>query len=145
MSKLYSAPPVTVTACIFDQHVRNHFGSRVGNQASGASNPRKVASRGVHTVWTDGSGRHSSNPHFGVALAATRTLVKVSGCLLKVSERLNNPNDAIRLVSDCKGVVACLHALRAGRTGTLKEGPWAPGCVSGWGCNQQRYLCSCAL
>eukprot|EP00971_Amphidinium_carterae_P166462 3299085-Amphidinium_carterae.1 len=64
---------------------------------------RKFASRnkkqlhsglGVHTVWTNGSGRHCSNPHFRRVLEE---------CKPK------------RFVSDCKGVVSCLHALRPGR------------------------------
>eukprot|EP00971_Amphidinium_carterae_P181504 3600964-Amphidinium_carterae.2 len=46
-----------------------------------ALHPRtSLVSRLVHTVWTDGSGGHSSNHTFaGVALATTRTLVKASG------------------------------------------------------------------
>eukprot|EP00971_Amphidinium_carterae_P274877 5454101-Amphidinium_carterae.1 len=29
-----------------------------------AHEPALLMKAGVHTVWTDGSGRHSSNPHF---------------------------------------------------------------------------------
>eukprot|EP00971_Amphidinium_carterae_P309212 6144617-Amphidinium_carterae.1 len=29
-----------------------------------AHEPALIMKAGVHTVWTDGSGRHSSNPHF---------------------------------------------------------------------------------
>eukprot|EP00971_Amphidinium_carterae_P205631 4080529-Amphidinium_carterae.1 len=45
---------------------------------------------GVHTVWTDGSGRHSSNPHFkrcGVGYVTDtgeRSWLALPGCRLSV-------------------------------------------------------------
>eukprot|EP00971_Amphidinium_carterae_P175330 3475589-Amphidinium_carterae.1 len=61
-----------------------------------------------------------------VGLATTLTLVKVSGCPHKFKQSVYRAEflatvgaleacQLARLVSDCKGVVACLHALRAGR------------------------------
>eukprot|EP00971_Amphidinium_carterae_P008401 165722-Amphidinium_carterae.2 len=44
--------------------------------------PALVMRLGVHTVWTDGSGRHSSNPHFcrcGVGYVTSLTLVNMPG------------------------------------------------------------------
>eukprot|EP00971_Amphidinium_carterae_P182581 3623533-Amphidinium_carterae.1 len=64
-----------------------------------------LASRlGVHTVRTDGSGRHSAGLKQSVYRAEFLAVVRaLEECKPK------------RLVSGCKGVVSCLHALRAGR------------------------------
>eukprot|EP00971_Amphidinium_carterae_P279935 5557128-Amphidinium_carterae.1 len=88
---------------------------------------------GVHTVWTDGSGRHSSNPHFcrcgvsyytdtGESVFLPLPALKQSvyraefhrAEFLAVVRALEECKPK-RLVGDCKGVVYCLHALKAGR------------------------------
>eukprot|EP00971_Amphidinium_carterae_P124549 2467288-Amphidinium_carterae.1 len=80
-------------------------------------------------VWTDGSGRHSSNPHFRRYEVAyyihtgESVWLPFSGHkqsiyraeLLAVVRALEERQPASLGGSDCKGVVACLHALRAGR------------------------------
>eukprot|EP00971_Amphidinium_carterae_P304428 6049981-Amphidinium_carterae.1 len=96
-----------------------------------AHEPALVMKAGVHTVWTDGSGRHSSNPHFrrcGVGYVTDtgdslheRSWLALPGCrqsvfraeLLTVVRALEEcqPN---RIVSDCKGVVKALQAIQSG-------------------------------
>eukprot|EP00971_Amphidinium_carterae_P176094 3490676-Amphidinium_carterae.1 len=87
-----------------------------------------VSRHGAHIVWINGSGRHSNNPHFrrcgvgyytdtGVWLALPRLKQSVNHAelLATVTVRALEKCKPTRLVSDCKGVVSCLHALRAGR------------------------------
>eukprot|EP00971_Amphidinium_carterae_P085843 1698163-Amphidinium_carterae.2 len=69
---------------------------------------------GAHTVWTDGSGRHSSNHHLWRCGVGYYTDIGESAELLATVRALEECKP-MELVSDCKGVVACLHALRAGK------------------------------
>eukprot|EP00971_Amphidinium_carterae_P228109 4524601-Amphidinium_carterae.1 len=83
--------------------------------------PALVCRPGVHTVWTD---TVVIRIFAGVELVTTLTLAKVSGC---PCQGLSNQSSELsywpvleeckpkRFVSDCKGVVSCPHALRAGR------------------------------
>eukprot|EP00971_Amphidinium_carterae_P247674 4918058-Amphidinium_carterae.1 len=80
---------------------------------------------GVHTVWTDGSGRHSSNPRFrrcGVGYVTDtgeRSWLAHPGCrqsvfraeLLAVVRSLEVCQPR-RVVSDCKGVVKALQEIQ---------------------------------
>eukprot|EP00971_Amphidinium_carterae_P109693 2172722-Amphidinium_carterae.1 len=82
---------------------------------------------GVHTVWTDGSGRHSSNPHLrrcGVGYVTDtgdRSWLPLPGFrqpvfraeLLAVVRALEECQPR-RVVSDCKGVVKALQAIQSG-------------------------------
>eukprot|EP00971_Amphidinium_carterae_P309924 6158770-Amphidinium_carterae.1 len=86
-----------------------------------------VMRRGVHTVWSDGSGRNSSNPHFrrcGVGYVtdtSERVWLPLPGCrqslfraeLLAVVRALEDRGPR-RVVSDCKGVVKTLQAIQSG-------------------------------
>eukprot|EP00971_Amphidinium_carterae_P279091 5540269-Amphidinium_carterae.1 len=86
-----------------------------------------VPKAGGHTVWTDGSGKHSRNPHFrrcGVgyvtdtgekcwmALPGIRQSV-FRAELLAVVRALEECQPR-RVVSDCKGVVKALQAIQRG-------------------------------
>eukprot|EP00971_Amphidinium_carterae_P011712 230580-Amphidinium_carterae.2 len=96
-----------------------------------AHEPALVMSAGAHTVWTDGFGRHSSNPHFrkcGVGYVTDtgeRSWRALPGCrqsvfraqLLTVARALEECQPR-RVVSDCKGVVKAIqsgHRLPKGR------------------------------
>eukprot|EP00971_Amphidinium_carterae_P083406 1650760-Amphidinium_carterae.4 len=68
---------------------------------------------GVRIVWTDGSGRHSSNPRAFLPLPGLKQSVYRAEFLAVV--RALEECKPKRLVSDCKGVISCLHALKAGR------------------------------
>eukprot|EP00971_Amphidinium_carterae_P245723 4879687-Amphidinium_carterae.1 len=88
-----------------------------------------LASRlGAHTAWANGFGRHSNNPHFrrcGVGYytdTGESVLLPLLGLKQSVyraeflaTVRALEECKPKRLVSDCKGVVSCLHALRAAR------------------------------
>eukprot|EP00971_Amphidinium_carterae_P184113 3655424-Amphidinium_carterae.1 len=65
---------------------------------------KAVMKRGVHTVWTDGSGKHSSNPHFRRCGVGYVTYTGERAELL-----------ARRIVSDCKGVAKALQAIQSGQ------------------------------
>eukprot|EP00971_Amphidinium_carterae_P199830 3966460-Amphidinium_carterae.1 len=83
---------------------------------------------GVHTVWTDGSGRRSSNPHFrrcGVGYVTDtgeKSWLALPGCrqsvfraeLLAVVRVLEECQPS-RVASDCKGVVKALQAIQSGQ------------------------------
>eukprot|EP00971_Amphidinium_carterae_P194388 3857380-Amphidinium_carterae.2 len=88
-------------------------------------NPALV-SRPGYTVCTDGSGRHSSNPRRcgvgyytntgeSVWLPLPGLKQSVYRAELLATVRALEECKPRRLVSDCKGVVSCLHALLAGR------------------------------
>eukprot|EP00971_Amphidinium_carterae_P300281 5966062-Amphidinium_carterae.1 len=84
--------------------------------------------------WTDGSGRHSSNPHFrrcGVGYVTDtgeRARLPLPGCwqsvfraeLQAVVRALEEYNPR-RVVNDCKGVVKALQAIQSG--GQAKDSP----------------------
>eukprot|EP00971_Amphidinium_carterae_P249088 4944270-Amphidinium_carterae.1 len=92
-----------------------------------AHEPALVMKAGVRTVWTDGSGRHSSNPHFrrcGVGYVTDtgeRCWMALPGCrqsvfraeLLSVVRALEECQPS-RVVSDCKRVVKALQAIQSG-------------------------------
>eukprot|EP00971_Amphidinium_carterae_P296345 5886583-Amphidinium_carterae.1 len=65
------------------------------------------------TVWTDGSGSHSSNPHFRRCGVGYYTDTGESVWLPLPGLKKSVDCKPKRLVSDCKAVVSCLHALKA--------------------------------
>eukprot|EP00971_Amphidinium_carterae_P005431 108473-Amphidinium_carterae.1 len=78
-----------------------------------------VSRPGVHTVWTDGSGRHSSNPHFhrcGVGYY-TRTGESVGLLFMGLKQSVYRAE-----------LVATVRALEECQPFRLR-----PGCISGWG------------
>eukprot|EP00971_Amphidinium_carterae_P004869 97399-Amphidinium_carterae.1 len=82
---------------------------------------------GVRSVWTDGSGRHSSNAHFRrcvvgkVTDTGERCWMALPGCrqsvfiaeLLAVVRALEECQPT-RVASDCKVVVKALQAIQSG-------------------------------